>query len=77
MHTAAYTAETPGVKGALLDLETEFTTSMVDRGVLKQALQKAVVRVAKSEERYRKGTWLAHTRNGATANQASWSSFVE
>jgi hypothetical protein len=52
VHTDAYTQDTPGIKKALLALEAEFSSSVVDPDLLANALQKAPTRIAKRKYRY-------------------------
>ena len=44
-HTVGYTLDTPRVDQALFDLESEFSTSFVDRTFLTKTVEKSTVRV--------------------------------
>ncbi|GLB36441.1 putative protein with domain of unknown function (DUF3437) [Lyophyllum shimeji] len=52
VHTDAYTLATPGVEAALDDLMSEFSPNVVDRRLLKEAWDKASVRIRKRAEVY-------------------------
>jgi len=52
VRTDAYTQDVPGVKEALINLEAEFSSSVVDPDLLAETLQKAAARVARRQERY-------------------------
>lgn len=51
-HTDAYALATPSVDAALDDLLSEFSSSFIDRDLLKLALQKSAVRVRNRETIY-------------------------
>lgn len=50
VHTDAFMQEISNIKDAALDVQTEFTSSLVDRKILDEALQKASTRAAKSQQ---------------------------
>lgn len=52
IHTDAYSLDTPTIEGALQELEVEFGPSFIDQVLLKEALAKTRVRVARRNEVY-------------------------
>jgi proteasome activator subunit 4 len=52
MHMDAYALDTPRVDQALLDLESEFSTSFVDQNFLKKATEKSKARVIRRDVVY-------------------------
>lgn len=51
-HIDAYVLETPRVDQALFDLESEFSSSFVDRNLLKEATEKSKARVIRRDVVY-------------------------
>jgi hypothetical protein len=56
VHTDAYTQDTPGVKTALRDLQTEFS-SAINPVLLAEALQKAPIRATRRKHMYNQTVW--------------------
>ena len=56
-HIDAYVLETPRVDQALFDLESEFSTSFVDRDVLGKAIEKSKARVIRRDVVYNDTVW--------------------
>ena len=61
MHTDAYTLETPRVDDALVALEVEFSGQLVSKSLLKEAVSKSKVRVAKRSIAYNNTVRRCHT----------------
>lgn len=59
--TDAYTMETSRVDDALRDLESEFSPSFIDQEVLKEAMDKVSVRVARREAEYTHTVRIHHS----------------
>lgn len=61
MQTDAYVLETPRVDNALVALELEFSGQMVSKSLLKEAVSKSEVRVAKQSMAYNNTVRRCHT----------------
>ena len=61
MHTDAYVLDTPRVDDALVALELEFSDQLVSKSLLKEAVSKSKVRVAKQSMAYNNTVRKCHT----------------
>ncbi|KZT23745.1 hypothetical protein NEOLEDRAFT_1135845 [Neolentinus lepideus HHB14362 ss-1] len=52
IHTDSYTEETPAIDAVLDDLEVEFTPSVINQDLLREAIQKAATRASERESAY-------------------------
>jgi proteasome activator subunit 4 len=61
MHTDAYVLDTPRIDEALVALEPEFSNRLVSKSLLKEAMSKSEVRVAKRSMAYDQTVSRSHT----------------
>jgi proteasome activator subunit 4 len=61
MHTDAYILETPRVDEALLAIEPEFSSQLVNKSLLQEAMGKSRVRIAKRGIAYSNTVCFSHT----------------
>lgn len=61
LHTDAYVLETPRVDEALVGLEVEFSSQLVPKSVLKEAMSKSEARVAKRGMTHNNTVRRSHT----------------
>lgn len=60
VHTDAYMLDIPRVEDALHSLELEFSSNLINQSLLRQAMLKAQIRVARRNAVYNETVWLFH-----------------